>query len=74
MKGSDPRLAIVEAAHDSEASELPFGKRWNHETVTMRPEHLEALRQGRLVALDVQAEYVVYLRLDAEGKGAGNGG
>ncbi|HUX08307.1 MAG TPA: hypothetical protein VMX35_13450 [Acidobacteriota bacterium] len=73
MKGSDPRLAVVDAARDSEASELPFGKRWNHETVTLKPEHLEALRQGRLVAVDVQAEYVVYLKLDVAPKELGNG-
>jgi len=57
----DPRLAIVETPCDCNESEQPFGKRWRQENITLTEEHLAALRHGKLVALDVQGEYVVYL-------------
>jgi len=61
----DPRLAIVDAPFDCDQSEQPFGRRWRQESIILTNEHLTALQQGRLVALDVQGEYVVYLGLDA---------
>lgn len=62
---TDPRLAIVEATCDCYTSEQPFGKRWRQETITLTQAHIEALRQGKLLAVDTQGEYVVYLKLDA---------
>lgn len=62
---TDPRLAIVETAYDCDTSEQPFGKRWRQETITLTQAHIEALRQGKLLAVDTQGEYVVYLKLDA---------
>ncbi|WP_367026870.1 hypothetical protein ABZN20_04330 [Methylococcus sp. ANG] len=62
---SDPRIAIVDAPFDCDESERPFGKRWRQETITLTAAHVEALRQGKLLAVDVQEEYVVYLKLDA---------
>jgi len=75
---SDPRIAIVDAPFDCDESERPFGKRWRQETITLAAAQVEALRQGALLAVDVQEEYVVYLKLDAaiEGnlRGLGYGG
>lgn len=75
---TDPRLAIVKATCDCDTSEQPFGKRWCQETITLTQAHIEALRQGELLAVDAQGEYVVYLKLDAaiEGnlRGLGYGG
>lgn len=34
--------------------------------MTLTAEHLAALHDGKLVAVDVQGEYVVFLRLKAE--------
>ena len=62
---SDPRIAIVEDICDVEESKQPFGKRWRQETVVLHAEHLTALRKGKLLALDVQEEYVVFVKLDA---------
>ena len=62
---TDPRLAIVETTCDYDTSEQPFGKRWRQETITLTEAHIEALRQGKLLAVDAQGEYVVYLKLDA---------
>ena len=73
MSNPDRRLAIVDVPYDSDTSDLPFGKRWRDETVTLLPEHLEALRQGKLVVVDIQAEYVVYLKLGGDAKELGRG-
>lgn len=61
----DPRIAIVAAPCDVEKTEQPFGKRWRQEVMTLTAEHLAALQAGKLVAVDVQNEYVVFLRLQA---------
>lgn len=62
---ADSRIAIVAVPFDCEESEQPFGKRWRQETITLTDAHIEALRQGELLAVDVQGEYVAYLKLDA---------
>jgi len=59
----DPRIAIVDEPCDVEETEQPFGKRWRQEAVTLTAEHLAALQTGKLVAVDVQNEYVLFLRL-----------
>lgn len=61
------QLVIVDAPFDVEETEQPFGKRWGGEIITLTKEHLAALHEGKLVAVDVQSEYVVLLRLQAEG-------
>jgi hypothetical protein len=62
---ADPRIAIVDAVCDVEESEQPFGKRWRQEEVVLSAEHLAALQEGKILALDVQEEYVVFVKLDA---------
>ena len=62
---SDLRIAIVDAICDVEESEQPFGKRWRQQEVVLSAEHLTALREGKMLALDVQEEYVVFVKLDA---------
>lgn len=63
----DPVLAIVDAPFDVEKTEKPFGKRWGGEIMTLTKEHLTALLEGKLVAVDVMNEYIVFLRLQAKG-------
>ena len=58
-----PALAIVDESYDVEETTQPFGKRWGGEVMTLTKEHLAALQEGKLVAVDVMAEYVVFLRL-----------
>lgn len=60
---TEPTLAIVDASFDVEETEQPFGKRWGGEIMTLSKEHLAALQEGKLVAVDVMGEYVVFLRL-----------
>ena len=43
----------------------PFGKRWRQEVMTLTAEHLAALQAGKMVAVDVQSEYILFLRLQA---------
>lgn len=62
----EPVLRIVDAPCDVERTEQPFGQRWGQQVITLGPEHLAALQSGKLVALDVQEEYVVFLKLGAE--------
>lgn len=56
-------VAIVDDIFDTEESEKPFGKRWASQLIKLTPEHLTALQQGKLLAIDDQGEYVVYLKL-----------
>ena len=74
----DSTLVIVDAPFDVEKTDQPFGERWGGEIMTLTKEHLDALHEGKLVAVDVMNEYVVFLRLKAkdEGKseGLGHGG
>jgi hypothetical protein len=57
-------IAIVPEPCDVEETGQPFGKRWAKQTITLGPEHLQALQDGQYVALDVQEEYVVFLRFE----------
>ncbi len=64
-------IAIVDEPCDVEETSQPFGKRWRDQVVTLSAEHLRALQDGQCVAVDVQDEYVVFLRLEkpfAEGE------
>jgi hypothetical protein len=63
---TEPTLVIVDVPYDVEETEQPFGKRWGGEIMTLTKEHLVALQEGKLVAVDVMNEYVVFLRLQAE--------
>jgi|GEM_PF-6839783 len=44
--------------------ETVFGERWNGGTIRLNAEHLEALKAGKTLLLDVQAEYLLNLQLE----------
>ncbi|WP_295432528.1 hypothetical protein [uncultured Thiodictyon sp.] len=70
---TDSRIAIVDRIYDSDRSEEPFGKRWRDECVTLDAATLAALLQGKILALDVQGEYVIYVRAgEMAGPAGGN--
>ena len=48
---------------------MPSLKRWRQEVMTLTAEHLASLQAGKLVAVDVQNEYVLFLRLQAGSAG-----
>lgn len=64
----DSSLAIVDAPFEVEETDQPFGKRWGGEIMTLSKGHLATLQDGKLVTVDVQGEYVVFLRLQVEGE------
>lgn len=64
MVDNTQHIAVVEDIVDAEATDTPFGKRWACQWVSLKPEHLRALQQGKLLAIDAQEEYVIYLQLD----------
>ncbi len=61
---NNPSITIVDAPCDVIETEQPFGKRWGDEIVTLSKAHLAALHEGKVMAVDVQGEYVVFLRLE----------
>ncbi len=56
-------VAIVDQPFSVDETEQPFGKRWGGECFTLNAEHLTALQAGKTLALDVQNEYVTFVRL-----------
>jgi hypothetical protein len=67
-------ITIVPAAFDaSNGAETPFGHRWGGDVFRLAIEHLVALQTGQTLALDVQSEYVAFLKC-AEPVLAGKGG
>ncbi len=63
-------VAVTDRWVDSDEEDTVFGKRWGHQVIEIGNSELAALQQGRFLALDVNNEYVVYLRLapDAAGR------
>lgn len=45
-------------------NKTPFGTRCGGDVITLKPEHLEALKNSQYVAIDVEREYVAFLKLD----------
>lgn len=62
-------IAIFDQPFSIDETEQPFGKRWGGECFTLTPEHLAALRAGKTLALDVQNEYVTFVRLQSADDG-----
>lgn len=61
-------LERVAAPFDvSNGAETPFGHRWGGDVFSLSNEHLESLRIGQTLALDVMSEYVVFLKLEEGG-------
>lgn len=60
-------IVTVEAAFDAtNGAETPFGHRWGGDVITLTSRHIEVMRSGQTLALDVMNEYVVFLKTDPE--------
>lgn len=58
-----PKIVMVPDAFDaSNGAQTPFGRRWGGEVWQLSAEHLAALQAGQTLALDVQNEYIVFLK------------
>lgn len=66
MVNDDLCIAIVDDTVDVEKTDTPFGKRWARQSVGITPAHLSALQEGKLLAVDVQGEYLVYLKMEVK--------
>lgn len=60
--------SVAEPFDASNGAETPFGHRWGGDVFTVTNEHLEALRTGQTLALDVMSEYVVFLKSQERGE------
>lgn len=59
----EPVVAITDEYVSADDGDTVFGKRWESQITTIDAEQLAALQHGKYLALDVQSEYVVYLKL-----------
>lgn len=56
-------IAIVPDSFDATGgAETPFGQRWGGDVFRLASEHLTALQAGQTLALDVQNEYIAFLK------------
>lgn len=63
MINQTPVAVIVPDTFDAtEGVETPFGKRWGGDLIKLSSDHIAALQAGRTIALDVQNEYIIFLR------------
>ena len=63
----DRGVAIVNEVMALLDRDTVFGQRWgNGDLIKITAKELSALTEGKILALDVEGEYVVYLQLDEE--------
>ena len=62
----DEAKIIVDQTFDIENETTLFGKRYGGDVFTITEEDIENLRNGKLIALDVQNEYITYLKFKAK--------
>ena len=68
MIAQTPVAVIVPDTFDAtEGVETAFGRRWGGDVIKLSSDHIAALQAGQTVALDVQNEYIVFLRSAAAG-------
>ena len=59
----EEKAVIVDAVFDTDEVEAPFGKRYGAEMLKLTSGQLQALQQGKILAVDVQNEYVLFIKL-----------
>ena len=58
-------VATVDFAFEvTNGADTPFGHRWGGDIFTLTNDHLESIRTGQTLALDVMNEYVVFLKTE----------
>jgi hypothetical protein len=58
------QAVIMDEVFDTDEMESPFGQRWGGELLQLRAEHWQALRQGKVLTVDVMNEYILFIKLD----------
>ena len=54
-------IAVTGKIVEADEEDTVFGKRWGSQLFRLTEQDIEALRQGKYVALDILGEYVAYL-------------
>ena len=62
-------VRVHEICDAANGAETPFGKRWGGDAFALEDKHLDDLISGHTLALDVQSEYVIYLKHSAQTAG-----
>ena len=62
MRKNTENVKIVDEPFASNGDKTPFGRRWSGEVITIGDEEMEALKSGKLLAIDVNAEYVIFVK------------
>jgi len=61
-------IELVDSSFDAtNGAQTPFGHRWGGDIFSLTEHHLETIRNGQTLALDVMNEYVVFLKQEEEG-------
>lgn len=56
-------IVTVDSAFDAtNGAQTPFGHRWGGDVFSLSHSHLDTIKQGQTLALDVMGEYVVFLK------------
>ncbi len=59
---------VDESFDATNGADTPFGHRWGGDIFTLSSSHLEVIRSGQTLALDVMSEYVVFLKGEEGGE------
>lgn len=54
-------IAVTGKIVDADEADTVFGKRWGSQLFRLTDQDIEALRQGKYLALDIRGEYIAYL-------------
>jgi len=69
-QGTETEPFILDEPIDIFSDEIdhktPFGIRWGGQTITLKPEHLNAMIEGKYIAIDIEHEYIAFLRLETD--------
>lgn len=59
-------IRIVDQPFDAtDGADTPFGQRWSGDVAQLTPAHLAAIKAGKTLAVDVQNEYVLFVRSES---------
>ena len=56
-------IAVTGKIVDADEEDTVFGKRWGSQLFRLTEQDIEALRQGKYLALDIRGEYIAYLEV-----------
>ncbi len=56
-------IAVTGELVDADEADTVFGKRWGSQLFRLTEQDIEALRQGKYLALDIRGEYIAYLEV-----------